>query len=63
MRNGVPNSYVLQDGDYLNVDVVCYKDGYHGDTSGMIMIGDVRPDIKKLSKVAREALYKGIEMC
>ena len=43
--HGVPNTYQLKDGDYLNVDVVCYKDGHHGDNSAMIMIGDVHPDI------------------
>jgi len=45
VSHGVPNSYVLQDGDYLNIDVVCYKHGHHGDNSAMLMLGDVHPDI------------------
>jgi len=63
VSHGVPNSYVLQDGDYLNIDVVCYKHGHHGDNSGMVMLGDVHPDVAKLSLVTREAMYKAIEMC
>eukprot|EP00355_Strombidium_rassoulzadegani_P008917 CAMPEP_0168623506 /NCGR_PEP_ID=MMETSP0449_2-20121227/8865_1 /TAXON_ID=1082188 /ORGANISM="Strombidium rassoulzadegani, Strain ras09" /LENGTH=264 /DNA_ID=CAMNT_0008664899 /DNA_START=166 /DNA_END=960 /DNA_ORIENTATION=- len=63
VSHGVPNSYVLQDGDYLNIDVVCYLDGHHGDNSGMVMIGDVHEDILKLSKVTREAMFKAIDIC
>jgi len=63
VSHGVPNSYVLQDGDYLNIDVVCYLDGHHGDNSGMVLLGDVHPDIVALARVTREAMYKAIEMC
>jgi len=45
VAHGVPNSYRLQDGDYLNIDVVCYANGHHGDNSGMVLLGDVHPDI------------------
>lgn len=45
VSHGVPNSYVLKDGDYLNIDVVCYKHGHHGDNSGMVLLGDVHPDV------------------
>ena len=49
VSHGVPNSYRLKDGDYVNIDVVCYKDGCHGDNSGMVLIGDVHPEIRRLS--------------
>ena len=29
----------------------------------MVLIGDVHPDIWKLSSVTREAMYKAIEIC
>ena len=45
VSHGVPNSYRLEDGDFVNIDVVCYLDGHHGDNSAMVMIGDVHPDI------------------
>lgn len=63
VSHGVPNSYKLQNGDYLNIDVVCYKQGHHGDNSAMIMIGDVHPDVVKLSEATREAMFKAIAIC
>jgi len=45
VAHGLPCSYVLKDGDMLNIDVVCFKNGYHGDNSAMVMIGDVHPDL------------------
>jgi methionyl aminopeptidase len=48
VAHGVPNSKVLEDGDFINIDIVCYKNGHHGDNSGMVLLGDVHPDIKKL---------------
>jgi methionyl aminopeptidase len=38
-------------------------DGYHGDNSAMVEIGEVDPDIQKLIRVTREALFKAIEIC
>ena len=29
----------------------------------MVLVGDVHPDIQKLSRVTREAMYKAIEIC
>ena len=49
--HGVPNSYILKDGDYLNIDIVCYLNGYHGDNSAMVLLGDVHPDIQKLVSI------------
>ena len=45
VSHGVPTNYVLKDGDTVNIDIVCYKEGHHGDNSGMVMIGDVHPEI------------------
>lgn len=43
--HGVPNDKVLEEGDYVNIDVTCYYKGHYGDTSGMVLIGNVHPDI------------------
>lgn len=67
VSHGVPNDYVLQAGDFLNIDVVCFKDGFHGDNSAMVFLEDestkVNPDIKRLSQVTRESMFVAIEMC
>ena len=52
---------VLKDGDILNIDITVIKDGYHGDTSRMFLIGEVAPEDKRLSMVAQEALYIGMK--
>lgn len=67
LSHGVPNSYILKAGDYLNIDVVCFKNGSHGDTSAMVFLEDstnkVHPLIKKLSDVTREAMFAAINEC
>jgi methionine aminopeptidase len=51
----------------LNIDVVCYKNGHHGDNSAMVMLETenvkVHPEIHKLSKVTRESMFVAIEAC
>ncbi len=63
VSHGVPNSHLLVDGDYLNIDVTCYLDGFHGDNSGMVFMGDVHEDIQRLAQVTREAMFKAIYEC
>src|SRR5436189_2268542 len=37
--HGIPGKRVLKNGDIINIDITVLKDGYHGDTSKMFMIG------------------------
>lgn len=46
--HGIPNLRPLENGDSLNIDVTCYVDGVHGDTSVMACVGEVHPDIRSL---------------
>jgi methionyl aminopeptidase len=59
--HGVPDETVLKDGDVINVDVTCLKDGFHGDTSAMFFVGEVSEVAKRLTDCAYEAMHKGIE--
>ncbi len=52
---------ILKDGDILNIDITVIKDGYHGDTSRMFLVGDVSPEDKRLCMVAQESLYIGMK--
>jgi methionyl aminopeptidase len=52
---------VLKDGDIINIDITVIKDGYHGDTSRMFMVGEVSPANKRLCMVAQESLYIGMK--
>lgn len=60
--HGIPSDKTLKNGDILNIDVTVILDGYHGDTSKMFIIGDAKPHAKRLCQIARECLYKGINM-
>ena len=59
--HGIPNNErVLKDGDILNIDVTVIKDGWHGDTSKMFLVGKCAPHNQRLVKVTQECLYKGM---
>jgi methionyl aminopeptidase len=58
--HGIPDSRIFQNGDIVNVDVTVFKDGYHGDCSKMVMVGDVDERSRKLVEIAEESLYIGI---
>jgi methionyl aminopeptidase len=59
--HGIPDNTVLKDGDIINLDITVIKDGYHGDTSKMFLIGDVLPEDARLCRLTQEALYVGIK--
>jgi len=61
--HGIPsNEKVLKSGDILNIDVTVVKDGWHGDTSKMFLVGKCAPHNERLVRVTQECLYKGIEV-
>ncbi|WP_330927094.1 type I methionyl aminopeptidase [Candidatus Sororendozoicomonas aggregata] len=60
--HGIPSDKkMLKSGDMINIDITVIKDGYHGDTSKMFMVGDVQPFNQRLAKVTQECMYKGID--
>lgn len=60
--HGIPSEKrVLKNGDIINIDITVIKDGYHGDTSKMFVVGTVAPHAKKLIQITQECLYIGIE--
>jgi methionyl aminopeptidase len=60
--HGIPADKKLKDGDILNIDVTVIKNGYHGDTSKMFVVGKPSILADRLIRVTQECLYKGIEM-
>lgn len=59
--HGIPSAKKLKDGDIVNIDITVIKDEYHGDTSKMFCVGNVKPHAKRLIQITQEALYRGIE--
>ena len=61
--HGIPdNQKILKDGDILNIDVTVIKDGWHGDTSKMFLVGKCAPHNERLVRITQECLYKGIKV-
>jgi len=61
--HGIPSANkILKDGDIINIDVTVLKDGWHGDTSKMFLVGKTKPHNERLVKVTQECLYKAIDL-
>lgn len=64
--HGIPSPFVsLKTGDIINIDVSCYKAGFHGDSSRMYFVGDETScpqEAKRLVDVTKEALWRGISV-
>ncbi|MDX9766153.1 MAG: type I methionyl aminopeptidase [Ectothiorhodospiraceae bacterium] len=58
--HGIPGSRKLKAGDIVNIDITVIKDGFHGDTSRMFVIGKVPLAAQRVVDVAHEALLIGI---
>jgi methionyl aminopeptidase len=59
--HGIPNDKPLKKGDSVNIDITVIKDGWHGDTSRMFMVGDGTIAAKRLAALTYDAMWKGIE--
>jgi len=60
--HGIPSDKVLKKGDIVNIDVTVIKDGWHGDTSRMFMVGEVSIAAKRLCAITYDAMWCGIKM-
>ncbi len=60
--HGIPSNKKLKKGDIVNIDITVIKDGFHGDTSKMFLIGKPNVATQRLCDSAQTALYIGINM-
>lgn len=59
--HGIPGERILKSGDAINIDITVIKDGFHGDTSRMFFVGKPGIQAERLSAVAFESMWLGIE--
>jgi len=59
--HGIPGDRKLNYGDIVSVDVGVLKNGYYGDSAFTYEVCEASAKAKKLIKITRESLYKGIE--
>jgi len=61
--HGIPSdSKKLRNGDIINIDVTVIKDGWHGDTSIMVGVGEVAPHAERLMRITQECLYQALAL-
>jgi methionyl aminopeptidase len=58
--HGIPGDKKLKSGDAINIDVTVIKDGFHGDTSRMFFVGKPGIQAERLSSIAFEGMWMGI---
>jgi len=59
--HGIPGDKTLKKGDIINIDITVIKDGYHGDTSKMFIVGKSSVKAQRICRIAQECMYIGIE--
>jgi methionyl aminopeptidase len=58
--HGVPGDRKLKGGDIINLDITVIKDGWHGDTSRMFMVGEPSIQARRLCEISFECMWLGI---
>jgi methionyl aminopeptidase len=58
--HGIPNDRPLKNGDIVNIDVTVIKNGWHGDTSRMFVVGEGSIAARRLCQFTYDAMWKGI---
>ncbi|MEG2277544.1 MAG: type I methionyl aminopeptidase [Odoribacter sp.] len=60
--HGIPSATcILQEGDIVSIDCGTVKNGFYGDSAYTFEVGEVDEEVRKLLRVTKESLYKGIE--
>ena len=59
--HGIPNNIPLKEGDVISIDCGTLLNGFCGDSAYTFCVGDVEPEVLKLLRITKEALYLGIE--
>lgn len=59
--HGIPSDYRLKEGDIVGIDVGVVMGGYYGDAAVTVPVGEISDELKRLIRVTRDALEKGIE--
>ena len=58
--HGIPDGYVLKDGDIVSIDVGAYYQGFHGDCAATYPCGAISPQAQKLIDVTKQSFFEGI---
>lgn len=58
----IPNAkHVLHEGDIISIDCGAILQGWHGDAAITVPVGEVKPELIRMTEVAEESLWAGIK--
>jgi methionyl aminopeptidase len=60
--HGIPDDVPLAEGDIINIDVTCILEGYYGDCSQMVCIGNISEEKQLVVDVSKECLKRAIAL-
>ena len=60
--HGIPGDKRLKNGDVVNIDVTVIKDGWHGDSSRMYLVGTPSVQARRLAELCHQAMWIGIDI-
>ncbi len=59
--HGIPSDRrIIQDGDVVSIDLVVYKNGFHGDAARTYIVGKSTPEKQRLVDITKQAFFEGI---
>lgn len=62
--HGIPSKKkIIKDGDIVSIDAGIDLNGYISDSCHSVLVGNVKPEVKKLDEVTIECLKAGIAAC
>lgn len=60
--HGIPSAKkMIHDGDVVSIDLVVYKDGFHGDAARTFIVGKESEEAKRLVDITKQAFFEGIK--
>lgn len=60
--HGIPSSRtILKEGDVVSIDLVVYKDGFHGDAARTYIVGKGTKEDERLLEVTKQAFFEGLK--
>lgn len=61
--HGIPGKRTLRSGDIIKVDTGAFLDGWHGDATITVPVGEIDEETQRLVQTTYDALFAGIEQC
>ena len=59
--HALPSKRVLKEGDIISLDLGIFYKGFHSDMAITLLVGDVKPEVRRLLRATKKTLKRGIK--